>query len=185
MTIEKASTSSTESLPASNMKDFQQVVKRHFAVEHRRQESVVFAPSMIWRHGQTAWRRTVLFAMFYDEFLRNMEMRGTWQSFNESHCWHVCIVESHAICICHKLLKFVQLVFETRQKPSNNCHCNCRLFVDFANARRARACLDRIVREKDMLTRPLRASSSVHSWETVTWPVRRAVCQVHENAETC
>jgi hypothetical protein len=87
------------------MKDFQQIVKHHFAAERRRQESVVFAPSMTWRHGQTAWRRTVLFVMFNDEFLGNMEMRGTWQSFNESHCWHARIVESHAICICHELFR--------------------------------------------------------------------------------
>jgi hypothetical protein len=78
MTIEKASTSSTESLPASNVKGFQQIVKCHFAVERRREESIVFALSMIRRHGQIAWRMTVLFAMFYDEFLGNMEIRRTW-----------------------------------------------------------------------------------------------------------
>jgi hypothetical protein len=78
MTIEKASTSSTESSPASDMKGFQQIVKHHFAVERRREESVFFALSMIRRHGQIAWRTTVLFAMFYDEFFGNMEMRRTW-----------------------------------------------------------------------------------------------------------
>jgi hypothetical protein len=49
--------------------------------------NAVFAPSMTRRHGQIAWRMTVLFAMFYDDFLGNMEIRRTWQSFNESHCW--------------------------------------------------------------------------------------------------
>jgi hypothetical protein len=86
------------------MEDFQQIVKHHFALERRREEIVVFAPSMTRRHGQTAWRMTVLFAIFYDDFLRNMETRGTWQSFNESHCWCTRIVESYTICIHNKLL---------------------------------------------------------------------------------
>jgi hypothetical protein len=68
MTIEKASTSSNESLPASHMEGFQQIVKCHFALEHRREESIVFAQSMIQGHCQTAWRMTVLFAMFHDDF---------------------------------------------------------------------------------------------------------------------
>jgi hypothetical protein len=105
MTIEEASTSSTESSPASDAEGVQWIAKWHFVLGGRRSESIVFALSMIRRHGQTAWRMTVLFATFYDEFLGNMETRRTWQSFNESHCWHMRIVESHAICMCHKLLR--------------------------------------------------------------------------------
>jgi hypothetical protein len=113
MTIKKASTLSTESSPASDMKGFQQIVKRHFAVERRREESIVFALSMIQRHGQTAWRTTMLFATFHDEFLGDMETRRTWQSFNESHHWHACIVESYAICMCKELLTL--LLLRTRE----------------------------------------------------------------------
>jgi hypothetical protein len=40
--------------------------------------SIIFAQSMIRRHGQIAWRMTVLFAMFYDDFFGNMEIRRTW-----------------------------------------------------------------------------------------------------------
>jgi hypothetical protein len=40
--------------------------------------SSIFEQSMIRRHGQIAWRMTVLFAIFYDYFLGNMEIRRTW-----------------------------------------------------------------------------------------------------------
>jgi hypothetical protein len=86
MTSKKASTSSTESSPASDAEGVQWIAKQHFVLGGRREESIVFAPSMTRRHGQTAWRMTALFATFYDEFLGNMETGGTWQSFNESHC---------------------------------------------------------------------------------------------------
>jgi hypothetical protein len=66
MTIEKASTSSTESSPEG----FQQIVKCHFALERRQEKSTVFAQSMIQGHCQTAWRMTLLFATFHDDFLR-------------------------------------------------------------------------------------------------------------------
>jgi uncharacterized membrane protein len=46
-----------------------------------------------------------------NEFLGNMETRGTWQSFNESHCWHTCIVESCTIYMHHKLLSSLQTLF--------------------------------------------------------------------------
>jgi hypothetical protein len=71
--------------------------------------SIVFAQSMTRRHGQTAWRMTVLFAMFFYDFFGNMEMRGTWQSFNESHFWHTCIVESHATHIQCEPLPVVEI----------------------------------------------------------------------------
>jgi hypothetical protein len=70
MTIEKASTSSTESSPASCVEGVQWIVKWHFVVGGRREESVLFAQSLIQGHCQTAWRMTVLFAIFYDDFLR-------------------------------------------------------------------------------------------------------------------
>jgi hypothetical protein len=66
MTIEKASTSSTESSPASDVEGVQWIVKQHFVLGGRREESIVFALLMIRRDGQTVWRMTVLFAMFYE-----------------------------------------------------------------------------------------------------------------------
>jgi hypothetical protein len=78
MTIKRASTLSTKSSPASDAEGVQWIVKQHFVIGGRQQESIVFALSMIRRHGQTARRMTMLFAMFYDEFLGNMETRRTW-----------------------------------------------------------------------------------------------------------
>jgi hypothetical protein len=43
MTIEKVSTSSTESSPASHAEGVQWIAKQHFAVGGRREESIVFA----------------------------------------------------------------------------------------------------------------------------------------------
>ena len=70
MTIEKTSTSSTESSPASHIEGVQWIAKQHFVLGGRQEESVVFAQSLIQGHCQIAWRMTVLFAIFYDDFLR-------------------------------------------------------------------------------------------------------------------
>jgi hypothetical protein len=78
MTIEKASTSSTESSPASDTEGVQWIAKQRFVLGGRREESVIFALTMIRPHGQIAWRMTVLFAIFYDDFFGNMETRRTW-----------------------------------------------------------------------------------------------------------
>jgi hypothetical protein len=58
--------------------------------------------SASWSNSVENDRRVV--SIFYDDFFGNMETRRTLQSFNESHFWHTCIVESHATCIHNKLL---------------------------------------------------------------------------------
>jgi hypothetical protein len=72
---------------------------------------------------------TVMFAMFFNDFLENMETRGTWQSFNESHFWCTCIVESCTICIHNKLLTCAALRRRNQNKMMQVLHalprCPC------------------------------------------------------------
>ena len=52
--------------------------------------SIVFALSMIRRHGQIAWRMTVLFAIFYDAFLRK-----------HGNLWNLAVIQRELLLLVH------------------------------------------------------------------------------------